>query len=131
MATRTEQHTPGPWAVGPYGSDLEIQGGGIQLARVRTTRAGVDELAEPRAVPIPEAGANARLIAAAPDLLAALLAMIAYREEWEASDQDGHHFMCDMLDVEEAACTCGLDAARAAIAKATATPTQERDDGND
>lgn len=119
MATRTEQvqYTPGPWAVGPYGSDLEIQGGGIQLARVRTTRAGVDELAEPRAVPIPEAGANARLIAAAPDLLAAAQTILAdLHARIDRAMEEGGRAVPVFNGTAELA---------AAIAKATGTTHQE------
>lgn len=52
------KHTPGPWSVSPYSSivGIAISGGGYVVAGVRGDR----EFSE----------ANARLIAAAPDLLA-------------------------------------------------------------
>lgn len=42
----------------------------------------------------------------------ALTAVIAFRAQWE--EADGHHFMCDVMD-GDSECSCGIDAARAAI----------------
>ena len=64
VAAVREKYTPGPWELTPYGNDrLEVQGGPGKLIAVvwpmdnYTTQAN---------------NTNARLIAAAPDLLAAL-----------------------------------------------------------
>jgi hypothetical protein len=74
----------------------------------------------PAARPSDEASeANARLIAAAPDLLAVAEAFIDYayrRLDW------GHHWTCDIKQAREQKCSCGwgevLECFRAAIAKA-------------
>lgn len=55
------KHTPGPWRVGTYGDRLAIYADGIYVAVVYSPP---DDVAF-----IPEATANARLIAAAPDML--------------------------------------------------------------
>ena len=60
-----EQHTPGPWTVSPMGS-IEFKGGFIGEAYDMT--AGYDSR-EPEDLPMM---ANARLMAAAPELLQAL-----------------------------------------------------------
>ncbi len=63
MNPAPRQHTPGPWDVEPKGSRHFVDGAdGLTVAYL--DRAGVRERAEIEA--------NARLIAAAPDLLAAL-----------------------------------------------------------
>ena len=86
----TAQHTPGPWAIaGHYIGTL-----GVNVATV-----GYASGAE---------HANARLIAAAPDLLAAL-ERIANSEEYH-----GDAFSCDFETLQ--------NVARAAIAKATGQP---------
>lgn len=58
------EHTPGPWVVGNVG---EVVAGGTTLADVY----GDDE----------QADVDARLIAAAPDLLAALELLLPYLED--------------------------------------------------
>ena len=63
MTTATHTHTPGPWeiTVDQYGNlDVTMEGAGDMLADLKGC---------------PNAEANARLIAAAPDLLAALEAL--------------------------------------------------------
>lgn len=77
-------HTPGPWAI-KQGTRIEAADG--------TTVAAIDRF-------IPPSGADAALIAAAPELLAALIAMI----EMERSEKNR---------------LATLKLARAAIAKAT------------
>ena len=106
------KHTPGPWAVGPYGAEygkltywrenngdwVIVGADGVRLASVdcqdcgskRTIRESED----------PEGFANARLVAAAPELLEALQRCVTNPAflDWDGND---------------------LDEARAAIAKAT------------
>ena len=94
------KHTPGPWTVNAYN---EIESGAVRICSVdiEETNAGLNG---------GEGQANARLIAAAPDLLEAL--------RLQVSAFDG-----DALDeIEEGyglATAQRVDAARAAIAKAT------------
>ena len=67
MTTREARHTPGPWELeGPVQFTFHIKKGDVPIASVYTGRFG------PAASPDAEGEANARLIAAAPDLLAAL-----------------------------------------------------------
>lgn len=105
----TTKHTPGPWiygqavngkefVVGPSTHDSE---GGHEIAYVaHVTRP--DPICTPESHATVEA--NARLIAAAPELLAACQALLA-----EANDPDHPH----------QGCHCPACQARAAIAKAT------------
>lgn len=95
-------HTPGPWEL-----DESLRGNSytaisgedwIELATVVTRMKSSDEYS-------PEGLANARLIAAAPELLAALEDMFALFADHAQYDEDGH----------EAA---AVAVARAAIAKA-------------
>jgi hypothetical protein len=79
------EHTPGPWVWTDYG---ELSGAGDVVM-------DADYFSEP-------SEADARLIAAAPDLLAACEAMLVELDEWE--QELGRHPACDL--------------ARAAIAKA-------------
>ena len=103
----TEQHTPGPWqAEGDEGRFrlgkarfeasvyqlITDQRGGERLADVRAVQGGEDE-----------AWANARLMAAAPDLLACCRAMLELHESGSWGAPPGEY----------------LPALRAAIAKAT------------
>ena len=87
------QHTPGPWTV----NDGEIVGGGFVLGMVygAISDVGSDH----------ECHANARLIAAAPDLLAALKAMMDVQDSTDDCWCDDGVRPCE-------ACQC-----RAAIAK--------------
>ena len=88
-------HTPGPWRAVPNApgiSDTVIDSGRMVVADV-ISRKSTDELR-----------ANARLIAAAPDLLEALRALVDLQEANEASETKALDFW---------------DHARAAIAKAT------------
>ena len=57
-------------------------------------------------ITLPEAEANARLTAAAPDLLAALVEMVVLYADHAQYDDEGHE-------------TAGINAALAAIARAT------------
>lgn len=99
------KHTPGPWEVfsnsfieagvraanNPYGTDFEF----------RIAEVSGDWRDEPKGG---AAAANARLIAAAPELLEALTAMVDAHDRWLGSDRP---------DAKEA-----MKRARAAIAKA-------------
>ena len=96
----TTQHTPGPWRLSS-GDETEIFSGARPVARAHC--GGLTS------VKLPEAEANARLIAAAPELLDTLERFVTacHAHLPESTDQ----------------AFCGLYAsARVAIAKATATP---------
>lgn len=92
MTTETHtQHTPGPWSYEPDHSTHNLGG-----FLVTTTGGRFDLLEVPRSTP-PTGGtakANARLIASAPDLLAALEALmsdpevttVCAPEAWERAD---------------------------------------------
>lgn len=87
---KTTTHTPGPWAFAVSGTAFSI------TADADPVYVGYVEIPD-RMSKVPLAEANARLIAAAPELLAALIQVVA---------------VADRKTVE-------FDAARAAIAKAT------------
>ena len=73
----TIKHTPGPWRIGatpPNGEQTIGTRQGLMVA-VATTGIALNETL-----------ANARLIAAAPDLLEALKLVVQDDEEWAASD---------------------------------------------
>lgn len=93
------QHTPGPWEMcydkGSTRDILSRKHGGICVVR----RAGVHNDAT--------YNANARLIASAPELIAALIAMV------EAEDASCDDFGAEQIDAIERA----MEQARAAIAK--------------
>jgi len=92
----TTQHTPGPWRLSS-GDETEIFSGAKPVARAHC--GGLTS------VKLPEAEANARLIAAAPELLAALVEMVVLYADHEQYDDEGYE-------------TAGINAARAAIARA-------------
>ena len=76
MSTKTEvKHTAGPWNVGGHWQDDEdtIYSGTMALARALKSREHVG-------TPIEQFDANARLIAAAPDLLEALE---TWHKDWD------------------------------------------------
>ena len=106
------KHTPGPWNIEDdypaqsYGfSDqdilIQINGGDGLIAWVDGTP--VDN---------PEVGANARLIAAAPDLLAALEMLVAWHD-YDYQKEDGD----EVITVE-----AFLEQARMALAKVAPSP---------
>ena len=121
MKTQT-QHTPGPWTVGdqypaPYGSEecfqIELRGttwpdGSTPLLAVVVNENVSDSTTQ----------ANARLIAAAPDLLEALKAILGgseYREsQSEIRQLDGESYE----DAERRAKIDSVKQARAAITRA-------------
>ena len=92
------KHTPGPWKVedNPWGGTPHVRSGRRRLLRLLAE--GNEEIAE--------SVANARLIAAAPDLLAALEAVTTHLGE----------LLIDLGPCEDDRDV--LDVARAAIAKA-------------
>ena len=101
------KHTPGPWrwSQNPYGG-----------ARVETQSVGIADVLSRAGVPHPvqeSCAANARLIAAAPELLEAL-----ERVERRARES-GECPLCRQPPEVGCAPECPLTAARAAIAKAT------------
>ena len=103
----SEQHTPGPWTfdneIEFICTDASLHGewyGDWAVARVNIIRA--------------EAKANARLIAAAPDLLEALESAWLWMENQADGQSKGGHATFDLLMLREQ-----RDIARAAIAKAT------------
>jgi hypothetical protein len=106
-----QQHTPGPWSVNGFYIDLDVA---TRIATVSNWRmSGADAFAE--------ASANARLIAAAPELLEALEALAisapsACCGDFNHKKGDFHEGdeKCPPLDRYEKACLL----ARAAIAKA-------------
>lgn len=110
MATK---HTPGPWRALPEECDkpyIRIRGtrlgGRYKVANVLTpVYDGVNQREAE------ETRANARLIAAAPELLDACMAMI----EWDDREQDHAVDFNARMDM----CRAAFDKARAAIAKAT------------
>ena len=98
-------HTPGPWvAVEQFDENNESLGILIESS--------VDEIVRIRDLSL-EAYANARLIASAPDLLAALRALMSL-------DVKGHA-LADRLQFSDSG-RAMLDQCRAAIARATYTP---------
>jgi hypothetical protein len=78
----TSEHTPGPWAIDDYGAiraDMPNDDGCVEVAHRIYSPLGLDYgNVRTRPMTLIEAQANARLIAAAPDLLEAIEGMI----EW-------------------------------------------------
>lgn len=83
-------HTPGPWDVTTFGAaGFEVQGGASQVALVRPVASRGRE----------QAHADALLIAAAPDLLAALIRFCDREQDWMRSC-DGEGDCLDMTPSE-------------------------------
>lgn len=102
MKTETPaQHTPGPWHQHTDGSKI--------YASVRSAKGQIVADCGSRSDQI--AQANARLIAAAPELLAALESVLGLIPD---GDMDSHAIACPGKDDG-----CGICFARAALAKAT------------
>lgn len=104
MMTETAvRHTPGNWQVHRWGADddtFDILVADRLLARLEPVADGPEETP----LPVEEIEANARLIAAAPELLAALTIAV---NRIEIANRDGDPIL-----------SAWLPAARAAIAKA-------------
>jgi hypothetical protein len=98
----SEKHTPGPWAIeydnADDGSEQWYQ---VGPAKLSFSYNATDEAKQ-------KAASDARLIAAAPELLEALKLFLAYDE---SDDEDGVAMMIAYADA--------IQAARAAYAKAT------------
>ena len=99
-----QTHTPGPWVAEGRGANLTV----VFAGSTPGSRPGVCAVADGTEK---EREANARLIAAAPELLAALAAIVS-RLEWNGY-REGWDVRCDLPSGT-------VLAARAAIAKATA-----------
>lgn len=105
----TAAHTPGPWTIqGNHCPEIIAHSGTTDCPR---TIAIVDPVHTPRVLNRDEAVANARLIAAAPELLEACQVMV----EWDAREQDHAVDFAERMRM----CIEAFDKARAAIAKAT------------
>ena len=94
------KHTPGPWTVAEHHGAIDVMGVGSGVCRVFT---------DPNQNSLPTmlgARANARLIAAAPDLLAALTDVAVHLAEMAKDNPRGQDAFV-------------LEGVRAAIAKAT------------
>ena len=104
MSSEKNEHTPGPWDYDPTGDDKRICVGiglvdgpnGYDVAEVYSDDCDPDE-----------ALANARLIAAAPDLLEALEGLLVFAEDAETKALVG-----------DEGCLWPCEEARTAIAKA-------------
>lgn len=74
------KHTPGPWAINEitrqYSGKLEIQSGDTHIASVTVGKKGIT----------PEQEANAKLIAAAPELFDALERCLSYLADLNGSE---------------------------------------------
>ncbi len=100
-------HTPGPWQAldnNHTGIDIDIKHEPFAGGTIATIWNGADDDA-----PGEMEWANARLIAAAPDLLAACNELLAMLKEWSANPDE----MSGFSEFK------GVHVARAAIAKAT------------
>jgi hypothetical protein len=77
LATSTQQHTPGPWIA--HNENINHEGNKAEYEIASCTRSPV---------PTPEAYANACLIAAAPDLLAACKLAMNHFSGWHSGEYD-------------------------------------------
>lgn len=77
------QHTPGPWRVDPdYTGDVQSADGATEIAISWTVKHSGCQHTNPANVPSDDVAiANARLIAAAPEMLAALVNLVEFCEE--------------------------------------------------
>ena len=106
------QHTPGPWYVGTKGSRHFIDGAD-ELTVAYLDRAGVRERLTIEA--------NAQLIAAAPDMLEALRAIVAAlsqpAQRADVTDADRSR-LAGMVNILRGDATFAVNAAQSAIARA-------------
>lgn len=102
-------HTPGPWRVdGPHKNDITSDAGGIGVTIPKSARGSNLAVEGLLAADDQQSYANARLIAAAPDMLDALRALNGGARPSNWQDDDGEADAWRQLD--------------AALAKATPTP---------
>lgn len=105
----TTEHTPGPWTVASNGDDGARVNAFATVAWCPTSAAfGVDGS---QVISADEAEANARLIAAAPELLAACEVFIEAERRAEVNGREGFGLYTE-----------AMSAARAAVAKARGEP---------
>jgi len=117
MTTQTQiraKHTPGPWSLGETYGD-EIRAGNRSIGEVHGGRFVSNGMSEEYEIPA-EVQANARLIAAAPDMFLALCKLVCpacnhelqhhlYKEGCEVERGDGYRH----AEFEEALGPCGCD----------------------
>lgn len=116
----TTKHTPGPWHTQDVDHLDGDDGGGACVVWVTAARANICQVVEDDEIgpTIAAMKANAALIAAAPNLLAACERLTIAAEVFAGSEPDMPTYKADEREFEEA-----LKEARAAIAKAKgATP---------
>lgn len=121
-----QKHTPGPWALAPYSDCDEVinvvagykdlGGGQSQAHWIAECEAGVDFGDDAEAI-IATNEANARLIAAAPDLLAACKTLIRYATQRDGAPADIGDVIMTFVEDGSTLNEC-LDAAAGAIDKA-------------
>ena len=99
----TDKHTPGPWVRDPYGTVRGPNGREVLTTGFALTLANSSKDSD--------AIANARLMVAAPDLLAAVKSLMKWARQVPDEVIDGEGTRGEFRD--------DMDAARAAIAKAT------------
>jgi len=96
------KHTPGPWREGSTAHSKWVEAGAVRICQVDTEE-------ENAGINFYESEANARLIAAAPDLLASLLGILPFIPK--SSKSDGGAAM-------HSPAVAAADAVRSAIVKA-------------
>ena len=120
MPETKAQHTPGPW---------EIAVATAHAGAICTLHGAEDALGDPTWLEVwsknwihrcsNDTGANARLIAAAPDLLEALTKIAAY-DKWYCHVTTGARMECQACNEPEHTEDCPVRIARTAIASAEA-----------
>lgn len=106
---KSVQHTPGPWSVSyPFAWKAAIKSPARYIGSAGRADGSHEEMQ-----------ANACLLAAAPDLLAACEAALAH---FEAIRGDFHTLASEQLQTAQSIARAGIDEMRVAIAKARETP---------
>ena len=123
-STAAAEHTPGPWQVLPKvwnGAAGHFEGPGVFLVQDVATETVICDRRTPWPEKAAELEANARLIAAAPDLLFELQGLVHFADGYGVSGRGP-------VAAELAKWIAG---AKAAIAKATEAPRLSADGGKD